>query len=104
MSNELWIASKEDSKQKYTMMSASIDSEEELSYDSPREPDKSTSLGSIGSGPKETMSPIIPPAEILKRKLGSNEVFAFNSHNFGNMNIVCGLTLLTRNSIDEGNT
>ena len=84
------------------MMSAALESEEDVSSLSPEGTNKSISTSSIGSSRTETSSPIIPPVEPLKRKLGSNEVFAFNCHNYGNLNTICGLTLLTKHSIDEG--
>ena len=84
------------------MMSAIIESEEEGSSHSADVTENSISISSTGSVRTDTLSPIIPPAEPLSRKLGSNEVFAFNCHNSGNLNTVCGLTLLTRHSIDEG--
>ena len=83
-------------------MSATLESEEEVSSLSPEGTDKSISASSIGSIRTDTSSPIIPPVQPLKRKLGANEVFAFNCHNYGNLNIICGLTLLTKHSIDEG--
>ena len=84
------------------MMSATLESEEEVSSLSPEATDKSISVSSMGSIWTETSAPNIPPIEPLKRKLGSNEVFAFNCHNYGNLNIICGLTLLTKHSIDDG--
>ena len=40
------------------------------------------------------------------RPLGSNELYARNCHkkHQGAMNILCGLTLVTRHQIDEGNS
>ena len=38
-----------------------------------------------------------------KRRLGSNELFCNMCHSqSGNLNVMCGLTLLTRQAIDEG--
>ena len=85
------------------MMSATLESEEEGSSPTPNGTEKGLSIGSMGSLRTETSSPIAPLAELLNRKLGSNEAFAFNCHNQGNLNTVCGLTLLTKHSIDEGN-
>ena len=85
------------------MMSATMDSEDDGSSQSPDETDKSISVCSAESVSTEQLSsPAISPIETLSRKLGSNEVSAFNCHNSGNLNIICGLTLLTRDSIDEG--
>ena len=36
------------------------------------------------------------------RRLGSNELFCHFCHNVGNLNVMTGLTLLTRHAIDEG--
>jgi hypothetical protein len=36
------------------------------------------------------------------RRLGSNELFCHFCHNAGNLNVMTGLTLLTRHPIDEG--
>ena len=36
------------------------------------------------------------------RRLGSNELFCHFCHNAGNLNVMTGLTLLTRTAIDEG--
>ena len=88
-------------QEKLIMMSATVESEEEGSSPTPNETKKGISI-SMGSR-AETSSPVAPLAELLNRKLGSNEAFAFNCHNQGNLNTVCGLTLLTKNSIDEGN-
>ena len=83
-------------------MSATIDSEDDGSSLSPDETDKSISVHSTDSLRTEVSTPISPPLEPLRRKLGSNEAFAFKCHNSGNLNIMCGLTLLTQHSIDEG--
>ena len=85
------------------MMSATPESEEESLSSTPSGTEKCHSIASLGSHRYESTSPIAPQAELLNRKLGSNETFAYNCNNLGNLNIVCGLTLLTRTSIDEGN-
>lgn len=36
------------------------------------------------------------------RQLGHNEMFAHVGHNNNNLNVMCGLTLLTRQEVDEG--
>ncbi len=42
-------------------------------------------------------------ASSFKRKLGGNEVFSSQCHDAnGNMNVLTGLTLLTRHAVDEG--
>ncbi|TRY78377.1 hypothetical protein TCAL_01694 [Tigriopus californicus] len=38
----------------------------------------------------------------MSRQLGHNELFAHVSHNNSNLNVMCGLTLLTRQAVDEG--
>lgn len=38
----------------------------------------------------------------FKRKLGNNELFVNLCHSMGNLNVMCGLTLLTRHALDEG--
>ena len=40
---------------------------------------------------------------MVKRKLGNNELFASCCHDNGNLNVMCGLTLVTRQAVDEGN-
>lgn len=40
-------------------------------------------------------------AELIRR-LGGNELFCHFCHNAGNLNVMVGLTLLTRTAIDEG--
>jgi hypothetical protein len=42
------------------------------------------------------------PATEFTRRLGSNEMFCHFCHNAGNLNVMTGLTLLTRTAIDEG--
>ena len=84
------------------MMSAAMDSEDDGTSLSQEDTDKSTSVYSIDSIQAEASTPVSLPVEPLQRKLGSNELFAFNCHNSGNLNIMCGITLLTRHSIDEG--
>ena len=79
-----------------------MDSEDDGTSLSQEDTDKSTSVYSIDSIPAEVSTPVSLTVEPLQRKLGSNELFAFNCHNYGNLNIMCGITLLTRHSIDEG--
>ena len=86
------------------MMSATLETEGEGSCASPERTEQNYSISSIGSLRTETSSPTAPAAEPLNRKLGSNEAFAYNCHNQGNLNLVCGLTLLTKFPIDEGNS
>lgn len=43
-----------------------------------------------------------PGAAEVTRRLGGNELFCHFCHNVGNLNVMVGLTLLTRTAIDEG--
>ena len=42
------------------------------------------------------------PDGTFRRKLGNNELFCKMCHNAGNLNVMAGLTLLTRTAVDEG--
>lgn len=52
-------------------------------------------FGSSTGSPSDTSPEFI-------RKLGSNELFCYYCHNAGDLNVMTGLTLLTRHAIDEG--
>jgi hypothetical protein len=41
-------------------------------------------------------------AKPFRRPLGSNEAFCSACHDYGDLTVMCGLTLLTRHQVDEG--
>ena len=82
-------------------MSSSMESDEEASSNPNEIKIKQIQRGSVTAQQTDTTT-TTSPTEFLNRRLGSNEVFAYNCSNAGNLNTVCGLTLLTRHSIDEG--